>query len=58
MTPFLTLSEVILRAVDNALVACNGNKSQAARLLGVNRRTLIRWCQGYQPVTGPRKRVR
>lgn len=39
---FLTIDELIQRHTRAVLDACNGNKSQAARVLGIDRRSLYR----------------
>ncbi|HEB76307.1 MAG TPA: sigma-54-dependent Fis family transcriptional regulator [Nitrospirae bacterium] len=39
---FKTLSELEFEAVKNALKACNGNKSKAARMLGISRKALYK----------------
>lgn len=53
----MTLSEIVMQAVRNMLDETGGNVSEAARRLGVNRRTLIRWRNGWEPNTGlPRPR--
>lgn len=41
--PMLTLEEVQIRHVLAVFVACNGNKSQAAKVLGIDRRSVYRW---------------
>jgi DNA-binding NtrC family response regulator len=42
----MTLLEVERRYVQRVLAACNGNKSQAARVLGIDRRSLYRRLDG------------
>lgn len=39
----MTLREIIARAVDDALARHNGNKTHAARELGIGLRTLRNW---------------
>lgn len=48
--PLLPLAELERRAIDAALARCNGNKQEAARLLGIDpttlRRKVRRYCRG------------
>ena len=46
---FLTLSEFTQRYIEQVLDAFNGNKSQACRALGMDRRTLYRKLERFQP---------
>jgi DNA-binding protein Fis len=41
-TPFPTLNQVKENYISWVLDQCNGNKSKAAKVLGINRRTLHR----------------
>ncbi len=42
LTPIKTLKEMELQAIKNTLKACRGNKSKAARLLGISRKAFYR----------------
>ncbi|OFZ54953.1 MAG: hypothetical protein A2428_03000 [Bdellovibrionales bacterium RIFOXYC1_FULL_54_43] len=39
----MTLKEIKIRAIEDALIAANGNKTRAARELGVSIRWLTTW---------------
>ncbi|RDH84111.1 MAG: Fis family transcriptional regulator [endosymbiont of Galathealinum brachiosum] len=39
--------ENTINEIQNAMQSCNGNKAEAAKILGVNRTTLWRWIQKY-----------
>jgi DNA-binding NtrC family response regulator len=45
----LTLSELGERYTAHVLESTKGNKARAAKILGINRRTLYRWGFGSQP---------
>lgn len=40
---FVTLDELDRRHIRAVLEACGGNKSEAARVLGISRRNVYRW---------------
>jgi two-component system response regulator HydG len=48
-TELVTLDEMERRYARYVLAACGGNKTQAARILGMNRRSLYRRLQDPQP---------
>jgi DNA-binding NtrC family response regulator len=48
-TELVTLDEMERRYARYVLAACNGNKTQAARILGMNRRSLYRRLEDPQP---------
>ena len=50
-TELVTLDEVERRYVRQVLLTCGGNKSQAARHLGIDRRSLYRRLEGFEPST-------
>ena len=43
----VSLSETEQKAVENALIACNNNKSKAAQLLGISRSRLYKKIKTY-----------
>ena len=47
--PDLPLVEVRRRHMDRVLAGCGGNKSEAARQMGVSRKTLERWLREAEP---------
>lgn len=40
-----TIEQITLRHVRDVMIACDGNKSEAARTLGIDRRSLYRWLE-------------
>jgi len=52
-TELVTLDEMERRYSRYVLAACGGNKTQAARILGMNRRSLYRRLESPQPATAP-----
>jgi DNA-binding NtrC family response regulator len=46
--PVVSLKEVELRTVREALARCGGNKSQAAKMLGLSRKSLYKRIRDYQ----------
>ncbi len=45
--PYLTLDEVVKRHIQGVLKRCDGNRTRAAQILGISRRSLIRKLQKY-----------
>jgi two-component system response regulator HydG len=49
----ITLDEMEKRYVRRVLTACGGNKTQAARVLGIDRRSLYRRLEEPTPAAPP-----
>ncbi len=49
--PGAPLADVIRKHLESTLSACDGNKSEASRRLGLSRRALLRWIEKYSPTS-------
>ena len=43
----MTLKQIKIKAVEQALISSNGNKTKAAKELGVSKRSLANWVREY-----------
>jgi DNA-binding protein Fis len=58
---FKTVAELVNEHIDFVLQYCSGNITDAAKILGINRRTIHRWLhenRGYEKVTAYRERAK
>jgi DNA-binding NtrC family response regulator len=47
-----TLDEVMREHIFHVLEVCKGNRMEAAKILGIARRTVMRYANGYVPPKG------